>query len=55
MIAPDKQVFKIHAGAAMERYTTLNTNLSTLSCGLEVNNYFKWNSTEFRTFIEDLY
>lgn len=36
MIAPNQEIFKIQSGAASSRYTTLTTDLSTYTCGLEI-------------------
>lgn len=36
LIAPNQEVFKIQAGSASARYTTLTTNLTEYSCGMEI-------------------
>lgn len=36
MIAPNEQIFKIQSGAAASRYTTLTTDLTKYTCGMEI-------------------
>lgn len=36
MIAPNQNIFKIQIGAASSRYTTLTTNLTAYTCGMEI-------------------
>lgn len=36
MVAPNQEIFKIQPGAASGRYTTLTTNLTAYTCGMEI-------------------